>query len=198
MKCQGNRLSRRNLLTVGAIGGLGLTLGDFFQLRAARGELKKYDFLDAKAQSVIHIYLPGGMAHQESFDPKPFAPIEYRGEMGTVKTNTGEVFCETLPKLAERRRQDRRHPLDDARRSGPRARHAQHVHGLSAQPGAAVSQHGQRRQPRIWPAEQSAAVRLHSAACPTSSPRSGYLSSSFAPFSLGADPADAAISRCKT
>src|SRR5438105_15445003 len=100
MKCQGNRLSRRNLLPVGAMGGLGLTLADFFQLRQARRELKKYDFLDAKAQSVIHIYLPGGMAHEESFDPKPFAPIEYRGELATVKTNTGEVFCETLPKLA--------------------------------------------------------------------------------------------------
>ena len=43
MNCQGNRLSRRNMLTVGAIGGLGLTLADFFQLREARGELKKYD-----------------------------------------------------------------------------------------------------------------------------------------------------------
>ena len=100
MKCQGNRMSRRNLLTVGAIGGLGLTLADFFRLREARAEQKHYDFLEAKAQSVIHIYLPGGMAHQESWDPKPFAPIEYRGELGTVKTKTGEVFCETLPKLA--------------------------------------------------------------------------------------------------
>src|SRR5499426_3470467 len=69
MKCEGNRLSRRSLLTVGAVGGLGLTLADFFQLREARADLKHYDFLDAKAQSVIHIYLPGGMAHQESFDP---------------------------------------------------------------------------------------------------------------------------------
>eukprot|EP00475_Leptophrys_vorax_P039662 TRINITY_DN71990_c0_g1_i3.p1 TRINITY_DN71990_c0_g1~~TRINITY_DN71990_c0_g1_i3.p1 ORF type:complete len:121 (+),score=5.81 TRINITY_DN71990_c0_g1_i3:83-445(+) len=33
------------------------------------------------AKSVIHIFLPGGIAHQESFDPKPNAPIEYRGEM---------------------------------------------------------------------------------------------------------------------
>src|SRR2546429_45754 len=35
MKCQGNRLSRRNVLTIGAIGGLGLTLADLFQLQAA-------------------------------------------------------------------------------------------------------------------------------------------------------------------
>src|SRR3954447_5004511 len=100
MTCRGKRLSRRDVLTVGAIGGLGLTLADFFQMRSARGELKKYDFLDAKAQSVIHIYLPGGMAHQESFDPKPLAPIEYRGELNTVKTKTGELLCETVPNLA--------------------------------------------------------------------------------------------------
>ena len=72
MKCTGNRLSRRNVLTVGAIGGLGLTLADFFQLREARGELKKYDFLDAKAQSVIHIYLPGGMSSRRK-TPGPTA-----------------------------------------------------------------------------------------------------------------------------
>ena len=52
MKCSGNRLSRRNALTVGAIGGLGLTLADFFQLRAARGELKKYeDVITARAKT---------------------------------------------------------------------------------------------------------------------------------------------------
>src|SRR5262245_28467902 len=58
MKCQGNRLSRRTLLTVGAVGGLGLTLPRILELEA-RGDQKQYGFLDAKAQSIIHIYLPG-------------------------------------------------------------------------------------------------------------------------------------------
>src|SRR4051812_37417637 len=101
MQCQGNRLSRRNALTVGAIGGLGLSLGNFLQMKQALADTKNYDFLDAKADSVIHIYLPGGMAHQESFDPKPFAPIEYRGEMGQIKANTGETFAESIPNLAK-------------------------------------------------------------------------------------------------
>src|SRR5690606_35639945 len=100
MKCSGNRMSRRSLLTVGKIGGLGLTLRNFLQMRAARADSKHYDFLPAKAQSVIHIYLPGGMAHQESFDPKPYSPLEYRGELNPFKTNTGEQFFETLPQLA--------------------------------------------------------------------------------------------------
>ena len=131
--------SRRGFLTVGAVGGLGLNLAGLLQMRQAQAEQKHYDFIDAKADSVIHIFLPGGMAHQESFDPKPYAPIEYRGEMGTIKTNTGEVVSETMPAVGQDRRQVCDHPFDDARRSGPRARHAQHVHRLQAQPGAAVS-----------------------------------------------------------
>ncbi len=73
MRCFGNFLSRRNFLTVGAVGGLGLSLGDFFQMRSLMADQKKYDFMPAKAESVIHIFLPGGMAHQETFDPKPIA-----------------------------------------------------------------------------------------------------------------------------
>src|SRR5579883_200352 len=77
------RPSRRGFLQVGLVGGLGLTLDQFFRLQAQAGtEAPK----GAPAQSVIHIFLPGGMAHQESFDPKPLAPIEYRGEMSSVKT----------------------------------------------------------------------------------------------------------------
>ena len=45
-------------------------------------------------------------------------------------------------------------------------------------------------QPRVRPAEQPAAVCVHSQSCRTNYAGTGYLSSSFAPFSLGADPAD--------
>src|SRR5262245_25278624 len=95
------RRSRRGFLTVGALTGVGITLADFFQLQHAQAEQKYYDFIPAKASSVIHIFLPGGMAHQESFDPKPYAPVEYRGELGVASTKIpGEVFCETLPRTA--------------------------------------------------------------------------------------------------
>ena len=188
MKCHGNRLSRRNVLTIGAIGGLGLTLSDFLAIREARAEKKHYDFLDAKAQSVIHIFLPGGMAHQESFDPKPFAPIEYRGDMGTVKTNTGEVFNETMPQLAQ---------LADKicvirSMTHGEAAHERGTHNMFT---------GYRPSPAlIFPSmgsvvshEYGPRNNLPPYVCipnvPTEYASNGYLSSSFAPFSLGADPA---------
>jgi hypothetical protein len=100
------RPSRRDALYVGLIGGLGLTLGDFFAQKAmavpavqdAHGGPSK----EGKAKSVIHIFLPGGMAQHESWDPKPNAPIEYRGAYGTCKTNLdGEVFGEMMKKSSQ-------------------------------------------------------------------------------------------------
>ncbi|MCA9139681.1 MAG: DUF1501 domain-containing protein [Planctomycetales bacterium] len=101
MRCEGNPFSRRGFLAAGALGGIGLSLPELL-MRQAMAEQKQYDFVEAKAKSVIHVYLPGGMAQQESFDPKPYSPLEYRGEMRTIKTSTGEVFGEVVPELAKR------------------------------------------------------------------------------------------------
>src|SRR5580658_3537794 len=94
-------LGRRGFVTVGALPGVGLSLGDYFRLQQAQAGQKSYDFIEAKAKSVIHIYLPGGMAQQETFDPKPFAPIEYRGELKPIPTKIpGAQFSEFLPRTA--------------------------------------------------------------------------------------------------
>jgi len=95
-KCSGP-LDRRAFLKVGAISGLGLTLGDYFKLQAAQADTATPN---PKAKSVIFIFMAGGMSHLETFDPKPYAPIEYRGELGSVKTKTGDVFGGQLPRLA--------------------------------------------------------------------------------------------------
>src|SRR5438270_13388812 len=78
------RTSRRDFLYVGLIGGLGLTLGDFFGMQkalaatggaapaggAAQGAAEAAaKAIAGPAKSVIHIFLPGGIASQESFDP---------------------------------------------------------------------------------------------------------------------------------
>ena len=99
--CPGNVFSRRGLLAAGTMSGFGLTLPDLL-MRQALAEQKSYAAIEAKAKSVIHVFLPGGMAQQESFDPKPYSPLEYRGELRPIKTNTGEHFCQTVPQLAKR------------------------------------------------------------------------------------------------
>ncbi|NBQ70530.1 MAG: DUF1501 domain-containing protein, partial [Nitrosomonadaceae bacterium] len=86
-------LNRRDFLFVGSAGLFGLTLP---QLLAGESGST------AKAKSIINIYLPGGIAHQESWDPKYLAPIEYRGPLGTVETAlTGHRFSENLQHTAK-------------------------------------------------------------------------------------------------
>ena len=68
-------MDRRSFIQVGALGGLGLSLSDYFQLKQAQADQKFYESVEGPAKSVIFIYLPGGSAHQETFDPKPLSPI---------------------------------------------------------------------------------------------------------------------------
>src|SRR5882757_10325854 len=92
---------RRSFIQVGILGGVGLTLAGLLragEVRNAGGAPRK---AEGKARSVIQIILPGGLASQESWDPKPEAPVEYRGPLGVVKTKLpGVVFSEHLPKTA--------------------------------------------------------------------------------------------------
>jgi hypothetical protein len=93
---------RRSFIQVGLLGGFGLTLADLLragEVRTLNGPVKK---AEGPAKSVIQIILPGGLAHQESWDPKPEAPIEYRGPLGVVKTKIpGVVFSENLSRTAQ-------------------------------------------------------------------------------------------------
>ncbi len=109
--CAGFRqMPRRAALQAGSLGALGLSLGDFFRARAAHGEAAgstaAYTAQAAKGKlpqrikSVIQLNLGGGFPQHESFDPKPEAPVEYRGAFGVVKTNTGEIFSDNFPMTA--------------------------------------------------------------------------------------------------
>jgi hypothetical protein len=88
-------LSRRSLLRVGALGPLGLTLADYFALRASGRTV------DGKARSVILLWLWGAPSQLDTFDMKPDAPIEYRGPFAPIATTVpGLRICELLPDLA--------------------------------------------------------------------------------------------------
>ena len=55
-----------------------------------------------KKRSLILLWQDGGPSHFETFDPKPDAPSEYRGELGAIQTTLpGVAYCEVLPRLAQ-------------------------------------------------------------------------------------------------
>lgn len=90
-------INRRKLFCVGGLAGLNLSLADYLKLQA-EDKIDTY----AKAKSVIYIYLPGGYAHQETFDPKPLAPVEYRGPLSSIPTNVpGVHFSQYLSETAK-------------------------------------------------------------------------------------------------
>jgi len=94
------RPSRRDIIRVGCLGALGLTLGDYLKLQAAE-ETSSSKKAEPKAKSVIHVYLQGGFAHMDSFDPKPDSPAEYRGIPKTIDTKiTGVQFSDYMEKCA--------------------------------------------------------------------------------------------------
>jgi hypothetical protein len=90
--CEG--ASRRRFLRVGALGMAGLTLPDMLRLRASAESAGKR----AHDTAVIHIMLGGGPSHIDTYDLKPEAPKEFRGEFKPIDTNVpGIQICELLP-----------------------------------------------------------------------------------------------------
>lgn len=189
--CSGNPLarhmrSRREFLYVGLAGGLGLTLPDFFRLQAAQAE---GGGPKPAADAVINIFLPGGMSAQESFDPKPFAPGEYRGPFASVQTKIpGVHFGERLPKLAALA--DRFTVIRSMMHG--EAAHERGTHNMFT---------GYRPSPAVQYPSMGSVVALELGTrnnlppyvCVPNVPNefagSGFLSNAYGPFGLGADPA---------
>ncbi len=182
--------SRRGFLAVG-VAGFGLDLVDFLAIRNAQAAENLFETPPVVAESVIHIYLPGGIAAQETWDPKPYAPLEYRGELKAIPTKIeGECFSELLPQSAaiadkltivrsmthgEAAHERGEHNMFTGYRPSPAL--------LYPSMGSVVShEYGPRNNLPPY-------VCIPNAQSAYSGP--GYLSSSFAPFSLGDDPARA-------
>lgn len=88
-----NEPNRRQAVQIGVGSMLGLSVGDLLRADDAAKQA-------APARSVIHLYLTGGFSAQESWDPKPEAPTDYRGSFNVVKTKHGDHFSENFPKMA--------------------------------------------------------------------------------------------------
>src|SRR5438309_1217131 len=90
--CDG--MTRRSWLTIGGLALGGLALPDILRAEAKSGQRNP-------AKGIIMVLLPGGPTHLDTFDPKPDAPAEIRGEFKSIKTNVpGIDLCELLPRLA--------------------------------------------------------------------------------------------------
>jgi len=97
------RFDRRAALQVGSIGLVGLGINHLEPLRAARAGETRGAVDAGPARAAIYIFLSGGLGQHDSFDLKPDAPAEIRGEFRPIDTNTpGIAICEHLPQLAQR------------------------------------------------------------------------------------------------
>lgn len=193
--CQGNHIdlrvgaSRRDFLYVGMMGGLGLTLPDLLRLQAAPviADVESYKPV---ADSIIHIYLPGGMAQHESWDPKPFASPDYRGPYTPIKTSipgeyVGEKFqniAKIMDKLTvirsmthgEAAHERGTHNMFTGYRPSPAIKFPSFGSIISHELGTRNNLPPYVAVPNVIAPEQG----------------TGYMSSAFGPFALGSDPAD--------
>lgn len=85
------RCTRRGFLQVGALGAAGLSLADVLRAESAAADRRP-------KKNVIILWMRGGPAHQDMWDPKPQAPVEYRGEFGVSSTSVpGIQLSDMLP-----------------------------------------------------------------------------------------------------
>ena len=91
-------MERRSFLKMGVLGLAGLSLADLFKAEAAAAGKGK---AISRERSVIILWMRGGPSQHETWDPKPEAPIEYRGEFGAMPTRVpGIQICDLLPMSA--------------------------------------------------------------------------------------------------
>ena len=192
-RCDGK--SRRDFLHLGVLSCLGLSLTDLFRLRAAQAA--NATGRPAKDVSCILIWLDGGPSHLDTFDPKPDAPVEVRGDFKPIDTAVARHPHLRAPS-PHRQGDGRRRPgpLAHARAGQPRHRQPLPAHRPPPHAGHGVPEPRQRRRPRDGP--------LPAACRPTSRFPSaveaagpGYLPAAYSPFSVGGDPSPRRLPRAR-
>ncbi|MBX6316299.1 MAG: DUF1501 domain-containing protein [Isosphaeraceae bacterium] len=182
--------SRRDLLRVGLLSAWGLGLADFWRLRARANDPYAGQAIPARAKACIVIWLAGGPAHLDTFDPKPEAPSDVKGEFQTIATSVpGLMISEVFPKLAQAM-----HQVTLIRSmTSPEAEHDRASHHLLT---------GYRPSPAlVYPSYGSVVAKVREDAQAALPPyvavpdapafsSSGYLTPAYDPFAVG-DPSQA-------
>jgi hypothetical protein len=143
----GERLSRRNLLALGALGVGGFAGGNWLVPSEAAASSAPQAATFGQAKSCILMYLFGAASQLETFDVKPEAPVEVRGEFGAIPTSVpGLALCEGLPQVAK---------VIDRCAVVRSMTHAYPIHGsaysLTATPTLDIPMQLDHRDPRHWP-----------------------------------------------
>ena len=95
-----DRIVRRDLLRFGAVGAFGSSLS-LPQLLAHEDAVRGTSASSRSGRSLIIVFLQGGLSTIDTWDMKPDAPLEFRGEFNPISTNVaGTQICEHLPRLA--------------------------------------------------------------------------------------------------
>ncbi len=175
-----NGVRRRDFLKAGVIGGTGLTLANYLKFASA-GEVAS----KATAKAAIFINLTGGPTHMDTFDLKPEAKAEFRGEFNPIDTAVpGIQISEHLPKLAQNM-----HLFTILRG----VTHTLGAHEL----GTEYVNAGNRPLPSLEYPGYGAIVTKElggngnippNVAIPTSRQKTGYLGVQYAPLNTGATP----------
>ncbi len=99
VRCSGP-VTRRSFLAAGSLGIAGLGMSDLLRLRAEAAAKSSQG--GESDTSVIFLWLPGGPPHMETYDMKPDAPADYRGEFRPIRSNVAGIeVCELLPRHAK-------------------------------------------------------------------------------------------------
>ena len=95
-------VNRREAMRIGGLGAVSLSLPQLFQLQALQGEQRSSLPSFGKAKQILLLYLEGAATQFETWDPKPLAPVEIRGQWGAIPTAVpGVSICDQLPKIAK-------------------------------------------------------------------------------------------------
>jgi uncharacterized protein (DUF1501 family) len=182
------KFHRRDVLKVGVLSLLGLSLSKYYALADATAKTGKMDQTSGTADSVVLIWLAGGPSHIDTFDPKPDAPLEIRGNFKAISTNGNMQLSEHLPKIA-----DQADKITVVRSvTSPTAAHEIGTHymltGFMPLPGFAVPSYGSVASSLLGP--RSALPPYISVQQPGSEMGPGFLGASLGPFCPGGDPAN--------
>ena len=180
---------RRDFLRVGMLSLLGLSMSQYFALADGAKKTQLTGKTSGTADSAILIWLGGGPSHIDTFDPKPDAPVEIRGNFKPVSTNvTGIQLSEHLARTA--RVMDKLCVVRSV--TSPTAAHEIGTHymltGFLPLPGFAVPSYGAVTSHLLGP--RSALPPYISIQQPGSEMGAGFLGAALNPFCPGGDPAN--------